>query len=517
MTANNIKSSRKRGVVLTPGGLKKLQAAISEEERKLRGGKRYTQVELSDRIGVSTSTLSRLWSLSYRTDPRTLRICFMAFNLRLNHEDYTLTDSNDNDNDCLDENFKEDEEFIDRDLYYRGDYTDFFPESQSFLQNQTMRVNTAPPQVVSRVVGVEKFSSEIALREPALNHNYQSQYTENLKYPGGPLPLDSILYIPRPPVEELAYQEIMQPGCVIRIQGCRAVGKTSLMLRVVNHAKMLDYETVTLNINQADIDILQKSKLFLQWLAASISRKLGIEFNPHQHWDEEIGSKLSCTLYVKECLLAHLEKPLLLVLDEFQQIFEYPELAREFLPLLRSWHEEAQQDKLWAKLRFVIVYSTEIYLPLDINQSPFNIGLPLKLSEFTDEQVIELAFRYGIDCRENDQGQQLIKLIGGHPALINVACYHLRCQQLKLKDILTTASTQKGIYRQHLQGLLNKLQQNTQLLEVFKTMIVPKHNIVLDPLIAYQLESMGLIKLQQQEWIISCELYREFFREYLVL
>ncbi|MFQ4146744.1 AAA-like domain-containing protein [Chlorogloeopsis sp. ULAP02] len=431
MKEDKTKLKRKRGVVLTVVGLRRLQAAILEEERTERGGKRFTQAELSDRIGVSTSSLSRLWSLSSRIDPRTLRICFSAFDLQLDQKDYTLFNSHDINR--LDKSSQEDE------VINRG----FLPKRELFPTQQIVTAGTTPPQLVSTLVCAEKFVSEVTPRERSLNCNYQSKLTVYCKYPSGPLPLDSKLYISRPPLEELAYQEIMQPGCVIRIEGCREMGKTSLMLRLLAHARTLGYKIVKLNINQVDIDVLQKSQLFMKWLAASISRQLGIEFHAEKHWDEEIGSKLSCTLYLKECLLASLEKPLLLVLDEVQHIFEYPDLAREFLPLLRSWQEEAQQDEVWQKLRLAIIYSTDVSLPLNINQSPFKIGLPLKLSEFTDEQVMELAERYGMDWRHNKQVQQLMKLIGRHPALINIALYQLCYQQLTLEEILKMASTQK--------------------------------------------------------------------------
>lgn len=508
------KPLRKRGAVLTVTGLKRLQVAILEEERQTRGGKRFTQAELSDRIGISTSSLSRLWSLNSRIDPRTLRICFSAFDLLLYEEDYTLFNA---DNvDSLHENYQEDQKAIAQDLLDNLGNMDLLPESELFLQQQTMTAKTVAPQVVSVFIDPKKMNGEIRLKEQ-INYNYQSRTTEYIKYPSSPLSLDSKFYIPRPPLEELAYQEIMQPGCVARIQGFRGMGKTSLMLRILAHARMLGYKTAKLNINQVDMDILQKPKLFMQWLAASIARQLGIEFNTDKHWDEEIGSKLSCTLYLQQYLLAALEQPLLLVLDEVQHIFEYPDLGREFLPLLRSWQEEAQQDEVWQKLRLVIIYSTDVYLSLDINQSPFNIGLPLKVSEFTAEQVIELANRYEIDWKQNDQVQQLMELIGGHPALINLTLYQLCHQQLTLEKILETASTQIGIYRQHLQNLLNKLQQNSQLLDNFKILLTKDDNMPLELLTAYKLENMGLIRWQQQEWVISCKLYRDFLRKYLDL
>ncbi|MDM9584829.1 AAA-like domain-containing protein [Nostoc sp. GT001] len=513
MTESNNKFLRKRGVVLTVVGLKRLQTAILEEERQTRGGKRFTQVELSDRIGISTSSLSRLWSLNSRIDPRTIRICFSAFDLALHEDDYTLYDANEIDS--QQEYFQKARQMIDRDLSEYSDNADLLSESELVVQQKTMIAKTAPSEIVSIFLGAEKIKSEILLNKQS-NYNSQSKITEYIKYPCGPLSLDSKFYIPRPPLEELAYQEIMQPGCVIRIQGCRGMGKTSLMLRIVAHAKMLGYETAKLNIAQVDIDVLRKPQLFMQWLAASIARQLGREFNVDKHWDEEIGSKLSCTLFLKECLLASLEKPLLLVFDEVQHIFAYPDLANEFLPLLRSWQEEAQQDQVWTKLRLVIVYSTDVYLSLDINQSPFNIGLPLKLSEFTCEQVIELANRYGVDWQQNEQVQQLMELIGGHPALLNITLYHLRYHKLTLKEILLTAITELGIYRQHLQSLLNKLQKNIQLLDSMKNFLTKDKNIDLDILTAYQLENMGLIQLQQQKWVISCQLYRDFLKKYLM-
>ncbi|MUG96923.1 hypothetical protein F7734_33115 [Scytonema sp. UIC 10036] len=515
MTNSNMSTKRKRGVVLTDAGLKKLQRAILEEERRERGGKRFTQAELGERMGVSTSTLSRLWSLSSRTDPRTLRICFSAFDLSLCEEDYTLFDSNHIN--CLDESWEEDADVLNRAFSKNVGDVDFLPESELIVEPQTLAVNTARSQLISRFATMGEVSSEIALMDRSPNYDNRSKLTKCLKYPSGPLPLDSKLYIPRLPLEELAYQEIIQPGCVIRIQGGREMGKTSLMLRIIDRARVLGFKTVKLNINQVDINILQKPQLFMQWLAASISRQLGTEFDAKQHWDEEIGSNLSCTLYLKEYLLANLETPLVLVLQEVQRIFEYPNLAKELLPLLRSWHEEAQQDQVWQKLRFLIVYSTESYFHFDVNQSPFNIGLPLKLSDFTYEQIIELAKRYGIDWRDKDRVQELIKLIGGHPALINLTLYYICCQQFKLENVLQTASIQKNIYLQHLQRLLHKLQQNSQLLDVFKTMIMAKHDSHIDLSTTYKLESMGLIRLQKQEWVISCELYREFFREYLML
>jgi len=88
-TTEESRSRRRRGVILTPIGLKKLQAAILSVEIQENQGNHFTLEELGDRIKLSTKTLSRLWSLHSGVDQRTLKLCFGAFDLELKPEDYT--------------------------------------------------------------------------------------------------------------------------------------------------------------------------------------------------------------------------------------------------------------------------------------------------------------------------------------------------------------------------------------------------------------------------------------------
>jgi len=108
------------------------------------------------------------------------------------------------------------------------------------------------------------------------------------------------------------------------------------------------------------------------------------------------------------------------------RVFQYPTIADDFLGLLRAWYEEAGygDSELWAKLRLVVVHSTEVYIPLNVNQSPFNVGLPIELSEFSAEQVADLARRHGLNWQIN-MVERLMNIVGGHPYLVRVALYHI--------------------------------------------------------------------------------------------
>ena len=79
-------------------------------------------------------------------------------------------------------------------------------------------------------------------------------------------------------------------------------------------------------------------------MCANISLKLDLKPMLDDYWDEDIGSKVSCTIYLKMHILKTLNTPLVLALNEVNKIFEYPQIAQDFFPLLRSWHEEAKQN-----------------------------------------------------------------------------------------------------------------------------------------------------------------------------
>ncbi|WP_017659285.1 AAA-like domain-containing protein [Baaleninema simplex] len=335
------------------------------------------------------------------------------------------------------------------------------------------------------------------------------------EYPGAPLPLQSPLYVERPPIETLTQLELHKPGCAIRIRGSRRMGKSSLLLRLLHSGRELGYATVTLDFQRAETEVLSDLNKLLRWFCANLKQQLGLSTPLNDIWDDDIGSKVSCTLYVQHGVLEALDRPLVLALQEVNRLFEFPEVAREFLPMLRSWHEEAKQVETWQKLRLVVVHSTEVYVPLDINQSPFNVGLPIVLPPFNLERVCELARRYGLTWHDDLPACQLVETVGGHPYLVSLALYHLRQGKKDLDRLLVEAPTFGGIYRNYLQELWQILQAQPMLLKALALVGRSPDGVELEPVLAYKLDSLGLVKLQGNAVVLSCQLYRYYFQERL--
>ena len=340
-----------------------------------------------------------------------------------------------------------------------------------------------------------------------------------LELPETPVPLDSPLYIERPPSESQAYEEIVKPGALIRIRAPKQMGKSSLVMRILAQAQTKGYCTVRLNLLQAEDSVISSLGRLLRWFCANITLQLGIESLLNEYWDEDLGFKVSCTTYLQGYILGQVDSPLVVALDEVNRLFNYPEVAQEFLPLLRFWHEEANNVRVWQKFRLIVTHSTEIYIPLSLNQSPFNVGLSLRLNRFNWDQVQELAKRYGLNQEESslqlDELKSLQEIVGGHPYLLNLAMCHLVTKNDNIHELIEESTTETGIYRDHLRGYLAFLGRYPELTDIYKKIVSSTEPVNLNSIAAYKLESMGLVELQGNNAVPMCNLYRNYFRDRL--
>ncbi|MGI2904522.1 AAA-like domain-containing protein [Tolypothrix sp. VBCCA 56010] len=330
--------------------------------------------------------------------------------------------------------------------------------------------------------------------------------------PEGQVDLASTFYVERPPIESDCYKEILKLGALIRIKAARQMGKTSIMARILHYARQQGYSTVQLSFQLADSKVFTDLDEFLRWFCASVGRRLGLPNRLAEHWDKMFGSKENCTSYFEQYLLSSINQPLVLALDEVDCVFQQPKIASDFFGLLRAWHEDAKSRDIWKKLRLVVVHSTEPYISMDVNQSPFNVGLPIELPEFNRQQVLDLARRYGLNWNIT-QVEQLTAMLGGHPYLVRVGLYHISRQQTTLEQLLKIAPTDAGIFSDHLRRHWWNLKQHPELMDAIAQIVSTTKPVQLEPILAFKLKSMGLIAWENNRVILRCNLYREYFHQ----
>ncbi|MBW4634126.1 MAG: AAA-like domain-containing protein [Iphinoe sp. HA4291-MV1] len=326
-------------------------------------------------------------------------------------------------------------------------------------------------------------------------------------------------YVERPPIESVCQEEILIPGTLLRIKAPPKMGKTELMSRLINYATDKNYRAVDLKLRLAEETDFKSLDKFLQWFCSSISQMLELKPDTrlNEFWDKQLGnSKLKCMNYFEDYLLVDEDKQtLVLGLDDVDRVYQYPEIAGEFLSLLRTWHEKAKTRPIWQRLRLILLYTQE-YTLLDINRSPFNVGTLIELPEFSSKQVKDLAKGHGLDW-DIAEIEQLMNMVGGHPYLVQEALEHVTRWGMKLEDLLKTAATDAGIYGDLLQEHLWNLQRNQQkypkLDVALKQVVTADYPVELEPALASKLDELGLVKRQGNAVEARCNLYRLYFQE----
>ncbi len=330
-----------------------------------------------------------------------------------------------------------------------------------------------------------------------------------LENPEGEVRLRSAFYIQRPQIEADCYEHIVEPGALIRIRAPRQMGKSSLMRRILNHAKTdRNYRVASLNLQEADAASLNDIDRFLQWFCANLAEELGFPDNFSTQGQGLLGVKRRCIRYFENFLLPNIPEGLVLALDDVDKLAKYPEVAEDFFSLLRAFHEQGKNEAEWEKLRLIIVHSEKVHIS-NPNQSPFNVGLSIELTEFNELQVRDLVTCHNLSFNDSEIAQ-LIQLVGGHPYLVRVALYEIARHRTTLVKLIEVAPTQEGAYSEHLRPLENVLKDNS-LRMALKQLTATNIPTNIDSDAAFKLHSLGLVKFRGNAVIISCDLYRQYF------
>jgi hypothetical protein len=137
------------------------------------------------------------------------------------------------------------------------------------------------------------------------------------------------------------------------------------------------------------------------------------------------------------------------------------------------------------------------------------VGLAISLPTFSQEQVQDLAERHRLQLT-NPELEQLMKLTGGFPYLVRLSLYQSVRLNIPVQTLLQDAAKDTGIFQQHLQSQLWNLQQHPKLADAFQQVLTAPIQLEIE--VAFKLKSLGLVHLTQNQATVSCELYRDYFR-----
>jgi hypothetical protein len=352
-------------------------------------------------------------------------------------------------------------------------------------------------------------------RRPATSRKSSVAPTLSLPFtvPTGALSLASRLYIERNHDHDIR-QQVTQNGNTILIEGARQMGKTSLIVRAIAHARSQECIIVDFNFQTLDEHHLEQLAPLLRYLADALYERLQLVAPPDETWQKPLGSKDKLTSFVRDYVLQGTRMPVVVVIDEVDRVFGRS-YQNDFFGLLRSWHDERARDPLWEKLNLVLAYSTDPRQAIrDLNQSPFNVGYKIELRNFAADDVWELNQRYGRPLKRKDQLHALVNVIDGHPYLAQRALYALTARTHTLTKLLNLEEADTGpfadLLHHHRRLLESDLALRQAMLQVLRNGNCPNYEIFA------RLRSIGLVTgFSHNEVRPRCGLYRVYFQKVL--
>src|SRR5262249_15241345 len=221
------------------------------------------------------------------------------------------------------------------------------------------------------------------------------------------------------------------------------------------------------------------------------------------------GNIMHCTDYLKEHLLARLNSPLVLAMDEVDRLLD-AEFRSDFFGMLRSWHNDRGANPIWRQLDLVLVTSTEPYQLIDnLHQSPFNVSEEIEIADFTPNQIAELNARHGSPLTSSEV-DRLTALVGGHPYLARKALYEVAIGHTSAAQLFQDAASDHSPFASHLSQHLMRLQQKEELARAMFQVI--RASSCPDDRIFFRLQSAGLVRRERGAVVPRCQLYADYFR-----
>jgi len=234
------------------------------------------------------------------------------------------------------------------------------------------------------------------------------------------LKLQSKYYVRRAD-DESVEQLVRQRGKTILIKGPRQVGKTSLAARACALAEQNGQQICYTDLQLLGQARLRESGALCRYMASRLAREFRTETKPTDVWDDILGDTDSLTDFIEQAILSKARVPVLLCLDEVDNILSYP-YRDDFFGMLRGWHNRRATRNLWNQFNLMIAHSTEPALFItDLNQSPFNVGAVIRLGDFDRNEVLWLNLRHGSPVPSVEELERLLRLVGGHPYLVRQA------------------------------------------------------------------------------------------------
>lgn len=367
-------------------------------------------------------------------------------------------------------------------------------------------------ELVGAVAGAELSAPPMSSGTPVLRE-CPPLYAAHLPPPGGALDIDDPWYIPRIS-DDHAIRTISQQGVTLAVKGSRQMGKTSLLVRILNAAIEMGKKCVFVDFQMFGHESPANSSTFFCRFGRVIGEGLDVQMDAAAYWNSNFADSQSLTAYVEKYILQAIDAPIVLAIDEADILFQ-ADFLYDFFGMLRSWHNlraTPLKKKLWKRLDLVLVTSTEPYLFIDRDhESPFNVAEVVSLTDFEIGDVRKLNVLHQSPLFDSEV-DRLYNLLHGQPYLTRKALYVVK-SGMTPDQLFAQAAEDGGPFGDHLRNYFLRLLKYPEIASALKQIALGRG--CADQRIVYRLESAGLVRSEARKTVPRCSLYAEYFGDRL--
>ncbi len=332
---------------------------------------------------------------------------------------------------------------------------------------------------------------------------------------GGGMPLDSSYYVVRP-ADRIIHSAVKRHDCIVRIQGPRQTGKTSLLARVIEQARQDGSLVVTSDFQALGPEDTATIETFFGALARQFHRTAQAGTSPTDYWDPMLSANANFQGYLRDVVFEEAKVPVVWAIDEADRIFDR-EYRSSVFGLFRSWHNRRalEPDEAWKRFTLIMAYSAEARMLIpNPNESPFNVGTGANLQDFTPEQVGDLNERYGSPLVSDAELASLMALVGGHPFLVRSCLYEVKTRATNLDSIVAEARSDAGVFAEHLDRIRRLVCSRPEWTQAVHCVLNGEPCTDLDAF--SRLRSVGVLSGESMRSArVRCGLYEEYLRRWL--
>lgn len=204
----------------------------------------------------------------------------------------------------------------------------------------------------------------------------------------------------------------------------RQKGKSSLVARTIVRLRESEVVPVRIDLQRIGANVTPE-----QWYAgmlSSIGQDLGLSEEAFEYWERlsAVGPLSRWIGALREVVLEHVRKPIVIFIDEIDFVRALPFSADEFFAGIRDCFNRRADDPEFGRLTFCLVgVATPGQLIRNAEITPFNIGRRIELEDFRPNEQTDYAAQLDGSGRS---GGALLERIGywvnGHPYLTQLLC-----------------------------------------------------------------------------------------------